>query len=137
MAESLPARPGPPHEVAEAAERAAPGDDGREDQQGPLGGAVEVRQAAARLRQAEREATVWREKIVPEAEAAVKRSESAYRNGDAPLLVMLVNTRQLLTSRQRLIDAGKPKMVATIAVARKLLTILNAIMREQKPWQSA
>jgi transposase len=39
--------------------------------------------------------------------------------------------------RQRLIDAGKPKIVATIAVARKLLTILNAIMRDQKPWQSA
>jgi transposase len=39
--------------------------------------------------------------------------------------------------RQRLIDAGKPKMVAAIAVARKLLTILNAIVRDQKPWQSA
>ncbi len=39
--------------------------------------------------------------------------------------------------RQRLIDAGKPKIVAIIAVARKLLTILNAILRDQKPWQSA
>jgi transposase len=38
---------------------------------------------------------------------------------------------------QRLIDAGKPKMVALIAVARKLLTILNAILRDQKPWQIA
>lgn len=38
---------------------------------------------------------------------------------------------------QRLVAAGKPKMVAYIAVARKLLTILNAIMRERKPWQSA
>ncbi len=36
---------------------------------------------------------------------------------------------------QRLIDAGKPKMVAIIAVARKLLTILNAILRDKKPWQ--
>jgi transposase len=34
---------------------------------------------------------------------------------------------------QRLLDAGKPKLVAIIAVARKLLTILNAITREQKP----
>jgi transposase len=37
----------------------------------------------------------------------------------------------------RLVDAGKPKMLALIAVARKLLTILNAIIRDQRPWQSA
>ncbi len=36
---------------------------------------------------------------------------------------------------QRLIEAGKPKMVALIAVARKLLTILNAIARDRKPWR--
>ncbi len=38
---------------------------------------------------------------------------------------------------QRLIKAGKPKMVAVIAVARKLLTILNAILRDKIPWQPA
>src|SRR3984885_13648697 len=38
---------------------------------------------------------------------------------------------------QRLLDAGKPKLVAIVAVARKLLTILNAIIREQKPWPPA
>jgi transposase len=37
----------------------------------------------------------------------------------------------------RLIAAGKPKMVALIAVARKLLTILNAILRDRRPWQTA
>jgi len=37
----------------------------------------------------------------------------------------------------RLVAAGKPKMVALIAVARKLLTILNAIVRDNRPWQSA
>jgi transposase len=37
----------------------------------------------------------------------------------------------------RLVAAGKPKMVALIALARKLLTILNAILRDQRPWQSA
>jgi len=37
----------------------------------------------------------------------------------------------------RLVSAGKPKMVALIAVARKLITILNAIIRDQKPWQTA
>jgi len=38
--------------------------------------------------------------------------------------------------RDRLIAAGKPKMVAIVAVARKLLTILNAIIRDRTPWQS-
>jgi len=37
----------------------------------------------------------------------------------------------------RLVTAGKPKMVALIAVARKLLTTLNAILRDNRPWQSA
>jgi transposase len=37
----------------------------------------------------------------------------------------------------RLVAAGKPKMVALIAVARKLITILNAVLRDQKPWQPA
>jgi transposase len=38
---------------------------------------------------------------------------------------------------KRLLAAGKPKMVAVIAVARKLLTILNAILRDQRPWHPA
>lgn len=37
--------------------------------------------------------------------------------------------------RDRLVAAGKPKMVAIIATLRKLLTILNAILRDKKPWQ--
>jgi len=36
---------------------------------------------------------------------------------------------------ERLIAAGKQKMVALIAVARKLLTILNAIVRDRQPWR--
>jgi transposase len=43
----------------------------------------------------------------------------------------------LKTMRDRLIANGKPKLVALVAVARKLLTILNAIIRDQKPWQDA
>lgn len=39
--------------------------------------------------------------------------------------------------RDRLIQAGKPKLVALIAVARKLLTILNAIARSKQPWRNA
>jgi transposase len=38
---------------------------------------------------------------------------------------------------QRLLSVGKPKMVALIAVARKILTILNAMLRERKQWQPA
>ena len=38
---------------------------------------------------------------------------------------------------QRLLAAGKPKMVALVAVARKLLTILNAMLRDRRPWQNA
>jgi transposase len=43
----------------------------------------------------------------------------------------------LRTFYQRLRSAGKPKMVAIIAVARKLLTILNAILRDKTKWQNA
>jgi transposase len=52
-------------------------------------------------------------------------------------LVAVRHNATLKTFHQRLIDAGKPKMVAIVAVARKLLTILNAILRNQKPWQIA
>lgn len=38
---------------------------------------------------------------------------------------------------ERLLAAGKPKMLALVATARKLLTILNAILRDQKPWSTA
>ena len=39
--------------------------------------------------------------------------------------------------RDRLVAAGKPKIVAVVATMRKLLTILNAIIRGEKPWQNA
>lgn len=38
---------------------------------------------------------------------------------------------------QKMLAAGKPKMVALIAIARRLLILLNAILRDQKPWQNA
>ena len=37
--------------------------------------------------------------------------------------------------RDRLVAAGKPKLVALVATARKLLTILNAILRDRQPWR--
>ena len=38
---------------------------------------------------------------------------------------------------QRLLARGKPKMVALIAVARKVLTVLNAMIRDNRPWLPA
>jgi transposase len=38
---------------------------------------------------------------------------------------------------QRLIAAGKPKKVALVACMRKLLTILNAMLRDGRPWDDA
>jgi transposase len=58
----------------------------------------------------------------------------------ALFMAALVGTRHnplLKAFYQRLVSAGKPKMVALIAVARKLLTILNAILRDKSPWQIA
>jgi transposase len=58
----------------------------------------------------------------------------------ALFLAALVASRHnpvLKDFRDRLVATGKPKMVAVIAVARKLLTILNAILRDKKPWQPA
>ena len=37
----------------------------------------------------------------------------------------------------RLVTAGRPGKVAVIAVMRKLLTILNAMLRDRRPWQIA
>ena len=34
----------------------------------------------------------------------------------------------------RLVGAGKTKKVALVACMRKLLVILNAIVRDRKPW---
>jgi transposase len=58
----------------------------------------------------------------------------------ALFMAALVGARHnpvLKAFHQRLIAAGKPKMVALFAVAIKLLTILNAILRDKRPWQPA
>jgi transposase len=38
--------------------------------------------------------------------------------------------------RDKLVAAGKPKLVAIVATARKLVTILNAILRDRRPWHA-
>ena len=50
-------------------------------------------------------------------------------------LVAVRHNPTLKAFYERLLAAGKEKMVALIAVARKLLTILNAILRDGKPWR--
>jgi transposase len=45
------------------------------------------------------------------------------------------HTPVLKALRDKLVAAGKPKLVALVATARKLLTILNAIIRDGQIWQ--
>jgi antirestriction protein ArdC len=42
---------------------------------------------------------------------------------------------QLKSFRDKLVAAGKPKLIALVAVPRKLITILNAILRDRRRWQ--
>ena len=68
----------------------------------------------------------------------ISGGRSAVRS--ALFLAALVASRcnpMLKAFYQRLLSAGKPKMVALIALARKMLTIINAIIRDQRPWQNA
>jgi transposase len=41
------------------------------------------------------------------------------------------------TFHHRLVAAGRPGKVAVIAAMRKLLTLLNAMLRDRRPWQPA
>ncbi|SEI28517.1 transposase [Paraburkholderia hospita] len=38
---------------------------------------------------------------------------------------------------RRLVEAGKPKKVALVACMRKLLTILNAMVKAGRPWDAS
>ena len=54
-------------------------------------------------------------------------------------MAALVASRHNLVIRafyQRLVGTGKPKKVALVAAMRKLLTILNAMVRHRRPWAS-
>ena len=51
-------------------------------------------------------------------------------------LVAARHNPTLKAFRDKLLAAGKSKLVALIATARKLITILNAILRDQKPWRN-
>ena len=54
-----------------------------------------------------------------------------------PTLVAVRFNPALRDFYQRLVDAGKPKKVALTACMRKLLTILNAMVKQQAKWKTA
>jgi cobalt-zinc-cadmium efflux system outer membrane protein len=60
-----------------------------------------VRQAHFRYAQARAEMEVLDQQVRPEVEAAIRRAESAYREGDTSYVVVLETTRQLLDSHLR------------------------------------
>jgi transposase len=51
-----------------------------------------------------------------------------------PTLVAIRHNPSIREFYQRLVLTGKPKMVALIASMRKLLTILNSIIKNNQPW---
>lgn len=52
-------------------------------------------------------------------------------------LVAMTHNQVMRKFRDTLLRRGKPKKVAIIACVRKLLTILNALVRDGTPWRSA
>ncbi|MFO0813106.1 MAG: TolC family protein [Gemmatales bacterium] len=62
---------------------------------------TDVRQAAARYSQSQTELISLLNKVLPEVQAAIKRSEQAVLAGNAPYLVVLETTRQLFDTYNR------------------------------------
>lgn len=62
---------------------------------------LDVRQAHARLAQSRAEMEHLEQKVRPEVDAAIRRAESAYREGNAPYVIVLETTRQYLDTRLR------------------------------------
>ena len=52
-------------------------------------------------------------------------------------LVAIQHNPALKFFYRRLRDAGKPARLALVATMRKLLTILNAMLRDRRPWAHA
>lgn len=50
-------------------------------------------------------------------------------------IVAIQHNPTIAACYQRLVTAGRPKKVAVIAAMRKLLTTLNAMLRDRRPWQ--
>lgn len=77
-------------------------------------------------------------------DSGVRRGHRAIRGGrkrvrDALYVAAFIATRYAPRFKAfftKLITAGKPRKLARIAVARKILTVLNAILRDHKPFQA-
>lgn len=78
-------------------------------------------------------------------DSGTRRGHRAIAGGRTPVrnalymsvLVTLRRKLPLIATYQHLRRQGKPAKVAIVACMRKLLTILNAILRDQKPWAAA
>jgi len=68
--------------------------------------ALEVRQAAIRLAQAEQSHAQWRDEIVPRAQAAADSARKAMGEDGTPLLTVLETTRQWQIARQRELETA-------------------------------
>ena len=53
------------------------------------------------------------------------------------ILVAIRRSLPMADTYHRLRAAGKPAKVAIVACMRKLIIILNAILRDKQPWQTA
>ena len=101
------------------------------------------------LRQTLRQSPVWREKddllrTVPGVGEQLSLTLLAYLPElgtlDRRQIAALVGSRHNPVIRdfyQKLLAAGKPKKVALVACMRKLLTILNAMVKNSSPWCSS
>ena len=54
-----------------------------------------------------------------------------------PTVVAIRHNPAMAACYHRLVQSGRPKKVALIATMRKLLTTLNAMLRDHRPWQPA
>jgi cobalt-zinc-cadmium efflux system outer membrane protein len=68
--------------------------------------ALEVKQAHTQLLQARQDHEIWRQRVVPQAEAAVRSAREALKEDGVSLLLVLETTRQLLTARGRELDSA-------------------------------
>ena len=82
----------------------------------------------------------WQLFADPAGDASLRSIVRTLRLGKDAFDVELIENRVrrnpvIRTFYRRLVAAGKPKKVAVIACMRKLLTILNAMMRTNTTWQ--
>jgi len=96
--------------------------------------ALDVRQAHTRLLQAREDLAMWRDRAVPQAEAAVASARHALEEDGVALLLVLETTRQLFTARGRELEAAAQvrRAVAELerGVGRRLYAV-DALQKEE------